>query len=51
MMPATCMLCGRHRDCIRVADIGWVCLHCVYRNASDDASTWKEYRQPAGGVE
>jgi len=27
-IPATCMYCGQWTDCVRIADIGWVCWHC-----------------------
>jgi hypothetical protein len=27
-IDASCMTCGERRKCVRVADIGWLCLDC-----------------------
>ena len=27
-VDATCMFCGRHRVCLRVVEIGYLCLEC-----------------------
>jgi hypothetical protein len=27
-IDATCMVCGEQRPCVRVVEIGWICLAC-----------------------
>jgi hypothetical protein len=27
-LPSTCMVCGQWKPCVRVIDIGWICLDC-----------------------
>lgn len=30
-IEATCMVCGGWKACLRVNDIGWMCLDCYHR--------------------
>jgi hypothetical protein len=27
-LDSTCMVCGNYKPCVRVIDIGWICLDC-----------------------
>ncbi len=27
-LDSSCMVCGEYRPCVRVVEIGWICLQC-----------------------